>query len=46
MQHVISIDCYDLVRGLRVELLKALEVAEQYVDATAQYILKHSNEEQ
>lgn len=46
VQHVISIDCYDLIQDLRVELLKALEMVNRYVDATAQDILKHSKEEQ
>jgi hypothetical protein len=39
LPHVISSDCYDLVGGLRAELLKALEVVDRYVDATAQDIL-------
>lgn len=43
---VISIDCYDLVRDLRVELLKALEMVDRYIDSTEQDILKHSKEEQ
>lgn len=42
--YVIDSDCYDLVGGLRAELLKALEMVDRYVDATAQDILKHPGE--
>lgn len=45
-QHVISRDCYDLVVGLRVELLKALEMVDLYVNATNIDTLKYSGEEQ
>lgn len=38
--YVISDDCYELIRDLRVELVKALEMVDRYVDATARDILK------
>lgn len=43
--YVISSDCYDLVGNLQIELLKALEMVDRYVDATARDILKHTGEE-
>ena len=41
--HVISADCCDLIRDLRVELVKALELVDQYIDATEQDILNRRN---
>lgn len=42
---VISSDCYDLVKDLRVELLKALEKVDQYIDATEQDMLNYKGKE-
>ena len=41
---VISSDCYDLVGGLRDEILKALKVVDLYVDSTARNILNPTGE--
>ena len=41
--HVISSDCYELIGDLRVELAKALEVVDTYIEATARDILQNGN---